>query len=322
MRRAARAVSAIGWLTLAGCVASGPAYDGPDDAAPAHAELAATPFFPQREYQCGPAALATLLAAGGIAVTPDELVPEVYLPARRGTLQVELVAATRARGRVPYLMAPDEAALFAELAAGRPVLVLQKLGAGPWPGWHYAVLIGYDRARGTVLLRSGMRERLEMSMQRFLWSWDRGGRWALLALEPGTLPARADVTRYVDAAAGLEAVGRLDEAARAYSAATSQWPDVALPWLGLANVAYAREDLVTAQRLYEQALVRDPRDIAARNNRAETLLRLGCPVSAAREIARAQEAARDSALEPAVAETAGRIAAASSADAAGCPIDE
>jgi tetratricopeptide (TPR) repeat protein len=322
MRRAARAVSAIGWLALAGCAATGPTYSGPDDAAPARVELVSTPFFPQRDYQCGPAALATLLTATGVAVTPDELVSEVYLPARRGSLQVELVAATRARGRLPYVMAPDEAALFAELAAGRPVLVLQKLGAGPWPGWHYAVLIGYDRERDTVLLRSGTKERLEMSIRRFLWSWERGERWALLALEPGTLPARADVTRYVDAAAGLEAVGRLDEAARAYSTATSQWPDAALPWLGLANVAYARDDLVSAQRLYEQALVRDPSDIAARNNRAETLLRLGCPAAAAREIASAQDAARGSALEAAVAETAGRIAAATASDSAGCPVEE
>jgi tetratricopeptide (TPR) repeat protein len=321
MRRAVRAVSAFGWLTLAGCVASGPAYQGPDEAGPAHVELAATPFFPQRDYQCGPAALATLLAAGGVAVTPDELVPEVYLPARRGSLQVELVAATRARGRLPYVTAPDEAMLFAELAAGRPVLVLQKLGAGPWPGWHYAVLIGYDRERETVLLRSGTQERLEMSMRRFFWTWERGGRWALLALEPGTLPARADVTRYVDAAAGLEAVGRLDEAGRAYSAASAQWPDAALPWLGLANVAYARDDLATAQRLYEQALVREPRDIAARNNRAETLLRLGCPAAAAREIARAQDVARGTTLESAVTETAERIAATTSTDAADCPVE-
>ena len=88
-------------------------------------------------------------------MTPDELVPEIYLPARRGSLQVELIAATRSRGRLPYLLAPSDDALFDELAAGRPVLVLQKLGAGPWPGWHYAVLVGYDRDRRSVLLRSG-----------------------------------------------------------------------------------------------------------------------------------------------------------------------
>ena len=120
-----------------------------------------------------------------------------------------------------------------------------------------------------------------MSVAQFLWSWDRGGRWAMVALEPGDLPADADLRRYVDAAAGLEAVGRSDDAARAYARQSQRWPDAPLPWLGLANVAYGRDDLVTAQWLYEEALARDPGDIAARNNRAESLLHLGCRSAAA-----------------------------------------
>jgi tetratricopeptide (TPR) repeat protein len=320
MRRAARAACAIGWLVLAGCAAPGPRHDVIGRIEPGQVELAATPFFPQSDYQCGPAALATVLAASNVEVTPEELVPEVYLPARRGSLQIELIAATRIRGRLPYVLAPEETALFAELAAGRPLLVLQKLGAGPWPGWHYAVLIGYDRDRETVVLRSGTKRRVEMSLRRFLWSWDRGGRWALLTLEPGDLPATADLHRYVDAAAGLEAAGRLDTAALAYQSATHRWPDAALPWLGLGNVSYAREELRAAQAQYREAIVRDPQDVAARNNRADTLLRLGCPEAAAHEIARAQEAARGGAFEAAVAETAQRVAAAGAAQPDDCPI--
>jgi tetratricopeptide (TPR) repeat protein len=322
MTVAARAACALGCLWLAGCAATGSHDALLDGVDPAQVELESTPFFPQSDYQCGPAALATVLAADAIDVTPDELVPEVYLPGRRGSLQVELIAATRARGRLPYLLPPQPDALLAELAAGRPVLVLQKLGAGPWPGWHYAVLVGYDRATGSVLLRSGTTRRLEMSARRFFWSWDRGGRWAMLALEPGAMPSRPDMRRYVDAAAGLEAVGRLDDAARAYRAASLRWPDASLPWLGLANVAYARNDLLTAQSLYEEALARDAADVAARNNHAEVLLQLGCRSAAQHEIALAQERARGGALEAAVAETAGRISASHSADAANCPAVE
>ena len=322
MTLVARAACALGSLWLAGCAATGPHDTVLEGVDPARIELDSTPFFPQSDYQCGPAALATVLAAGAIDVTPDELVSEVYLPGRRGSLQVELIAATRARGRLPYPLPPQGDALLAEVAAGRPVLVLQKLGAGPWPGWHYAVLVGYDRASDSVLLRSGTTRRLEMSAKRFFWSWDRGGRWAMLVLEPGALPARPDMRRYIDAAAGLEAVGRLDDAARAYRASSQRWPDASLPWLGLANVAYARNDLPTAQSLYEEALARDAADVAARNNHAEVLLQLGCRSAAEREIALAQERARGSALEAAVAETAERISASRSADAANCPTVE
>jgi hypothetical protein len=67
---------------------------------PERVELTEVPFFPQTEYQCGPAALATVLAASGAKVTPDELVPQVYLPERKGSLQVEMLAAARRHGLV------------------------------------------------------------------------------------------------------------------------------------------------------------------------------------------------------------------------------
>ena len=48
-----------------------------------------------------------------------------------------------------------------------------------------------------------------MSARNFLATWDRAERWALVALQPGTLPPAADFARYMEAVAGLEAV-RLD----------------------------------------------------------------------------------------------------------------
>ena len=44
---------------------------------PARAELTEVPFFPQEEYQCGPAALAMALNAAGLSVTPESLIEQV-----------------------------------------------------------------------------------------------------------------------------------------------------------------------------------------------------------------------------------------------------
>ncbi len=317
--RAVRALLALAALPIAGCVTTGlppaPGFAG----LPASVELDSTPFHPQAEYQCGPAALATVLAAADVPVDPLELVPEVYLPGREGSVQPELVAATRVRDRVPYVLPPRPEALFEQVAAGTPVLVLQKLGAGPWPGWHYAVLIGYDAGRGTVTLRSGTTRRLEEPAERFLLTWDRAGRWAMVALPPGTLPANPDFARYMEAAAGLEAVGRTDAAARAYEAAAAHWPDEALPLLGLANLAHARGDLQAAEAGFRAAVERAPDDVAARNNRAAVLLELGCPVAARTEIAVARTLAGDGPLAATVAASAERIEAAVGSDAPGCP---
>ena len=74
----------------------------------------------------------------------DELVAQIYLPERKGSLQPEIIAAVRRYDRVPYRIEPALPALLAELRAGRPVLILQNLGLRSLPRWHYAVVIGYS----------------------------------------------------------------------------------------------------------------------------------------------------------------------------------
>ena len=160
-------------LLAAGCATSGDQVRLPHGA-PSRIELDSVPFFPQSRYQCGPAALATVLVASGRPATPAELVDEVYLPARRGSLQLELQAATRQRGRIAYQIKPTLESLVAELTAGRPVLVLLNLGLGRWPIWHYAVVVGFDAERERFILRSGTTRRKEMRASRFAGAWRRG----------------------------------------------------------------------------------------------------------------------------------------------------
>jgi hypothetical protein len=322
-QRCVRAALVLGAALLAaGCAARGPLLEPRAAGAPAGpVELEATPFFPQQRYQCGPAALATVLVAAGVDTSDDALVPEVYLPGRQGSLQPELVAAVRRHDRLPYVLPPTIEAILAALDDGLPVLVLQKLGAGPLPGWHYAVVVGYDVERDRIVLRSGTEQRKMMSTRQFLATWDRAARWALVALPPGTLPPRPDFVRYMEAAAGLEAVGRHDSAMLAYAAAARQWPTEPLPQLALANLAHARGDLVAAEEGFHAAVRLDPGDAAARNNRAELLRQLGCPNLARQEIEVARALAASGPLSATVEATAAAIAAQPGSDAAGCPAD-
>ena len=71
-------------------------------------ELADVPFFAKEDYQCGPAALATVLAHNGVDVTPDRLASRLFVPERwpvwhYGTIsrQQTRVAAQHKRGRTP-----------------------------------------------------------------------------------------------------------------------------------------------------------------------------------------------------------------------------
>jgi hypothetical protein len=280
-------------------------------ALPSHVELEQTPFHPQTEHACGPAALATLLGAAGEAETPEALAREVFLPGREGAVQPEMAASLRAHGLLPYPISPDLDAVMAEVAAGRPVLVLQKLGFGPWPSWHYAVVVGYDTASGHFVLRSGTERRQSLRAAAFEATWGRADHWGLVALQPGTLPTDPDVTRYMGAAAGLEATGHLDDAARAYRAAAQHWPDEPLPWLGLANTAAYQKDWVAAELTYRRVLALEPGQAVAWNNRAEALRQLGCLDAARRVLDDASAAvATDDALRPALARTLAQVAAA------------
>jgi hypothetical protein len=268
---AASAVAALGIAALGvfGCAAA--------PQLPANArteELTAVPFFPQTEYQCGPAALATVLAHAGADVDAEALVREVYVEGLRGSLQPELLGATRRHGFIPYVIESEASALLGELADSRPVLVLQNLGLARVPVWHYAVVVGIQG--DNVILRSGTDERRIEPGARFLRSWQRGASWAFVVLEPGELPATATPDAYVRALAGAELL--LDRAAaeRGYRAALARWPGDPLVQFAAAAQRQAAGDYPEAMALYREVLASVPQHAAARNNLALLLAERGC----------------------------------------------
>lgn len=299
---------------LAGCAVARPvAFRAPEQAL----ELAATPFFAQTEHHCGPAALATVLAADGLPVTPEQLAPLIYVPGRKGSLQAEMIAASRRFQRLPLRLGPAPDELIAALQAGRPVLVLQNLGLRRWPLWHYAVLVGYDPGRAQFILRSGITQRETTSAARFLASWELAGRWAMVLAEPAEIPPFARAENWLAAAAPFESLGQIALAERAYEAATLRWPESSLAWQAAANARYARADRAGAEQALRRALALTPQAAAARNNLANLLLERGCPGAARAQLDALVEVPLN--LRSALDETRASINAAPTADAADCP---
>lgn len=247
--------------------------ESPPAGLPDRAEITATPFYPQERYQCGPAALATVLVHSGIAVAPETLVDQVYLPAREGSLQAEMLAATRRHGRVAYRLAPRLEDVLREITAGTPVVVLQNLAFSFAPRWHYAVAIGYDRTREDIVLRSGTTERLVMTLSNFERTWARSGYWAMVALPQDRLPATAREDEYVAAVVALERVSQ-EAARRAYAAALARWPTNFVARMGLGNTAYAAQDYSAAEAAYRRAAHDHPDAADAWNNLAQALIGL------------------------------------------------
>jgi tetratricopeptide (TPR) repeat protein len=273
LRRVAEIVClGLACLALGGCAllpAAAPAPTYPPGIA-SRAELTAVPFFPQEEYQCGPAALAMVLQAAGVARTPEQLSREVYLPAKEGSLQSDMLAATRRAGLVAVILPPNLGAIVQELAAGHAVVVLQNLGFDVFPRWHYAVVVGYDLRRHELVLRSGDRQRLVVSEGGFDASWSKSGRWALLAVPARELPASVGEDGYVAAAAVLERVAP-DRAREAYELVLSRWPQDLVARMGLGNLAYGARDLGKAEAQYRLAAAEHADSGDAWNNLAQVL---------------------------------------------------
>lgn len=277
--------AAVLWALLAGCAGQAVRWPQPSAGLPPRRIIADVPFFAQEQYQCGPAALAMVLAWSGLNVTPADLTEKVYTASLQGSLQPAMVAATRRLGRLAYVIRGPEA-LLREVAAGRPVIVLQNLGLAWAPMWHYAVVIGYDMAAGEVSLHTGVSAQRSIRWPLFLNTWSRGDFWGLLVLGATELPATAEEESFVQAAIGLENAKRFGEAAKAYRTALARWPGNLAALMGLGNSAYAQGDLAAAEASFREAAQTHPQSGAAWNNLAHVLMkqgRRGAALEAARQ---------------------------------------
>ena len=241
---------------------------------PVSVELESVPFYPQDDYQCGPATLAMALSWSGPAVTPDELKDQVYTPSRKGSLQLAMIGATRRHGKIAYEISDSES-IFAEIAAGHPVIILQNLGLSWLPVWHYAVVIGYDVSEQDVILRSGTTKRKVMAYYLFDKTWARSNYWGLLVLEPNQIPERASEIKYLRAVLGLEKSRQFRAAATGYQTALTRWPGSLNALLGLGNSYYSLRDLKGAENVFREATELHPQSAAAFNNLAYVLLEQG-----------------------------------------------
>lgn len=277
VRRNAGALALV--AALSGCASMVPQTMALRDAWPqgvglSH-EIADVPFFPQQEYQCGPAALATALVHTGVKLVPEDLVPLVYLPARQGSLQVEMLAASRRYSRVSYVLAPRMANLLREVSAGNPVIVLQDTGAGPVTNWHYAVVVGFDYPAGELYLRSGENRREAVPFTVFEVTWKRSAYWAMVAMAPGRLPETAAESSYLAAITAMDRVGEDGAVKQAYQGFLARWPDNEAAVIGLANRHYNSGDLRETERLLRAASARNPDSVPVLNNLAQVLSDLG-----------------------------------------------
>lgn len=136
------------------------------------------PFYPQEEYQCGPASLASILNYRGAAVTPEEVAKKIYSQTAKGTLTVDMVLYANSKGLEASHYSGGLDDLRKKIDSDQPLIVLVDYGFSIVQANHFMVVVGYNDYG--VIVNSGKNEKKFIPSDDFLKSWERTKFWTLL----------------------------------------------------------------------------------------------------------------------------------------------
>ena len=210
------------------------------------------PYVLQDEGDCGPVVLWSVLEWHGYNVSLEALRTATLTPAGEGTLPANMVSASRHQGVLAVPLG-SMMRLVQEIDHGLPVVALLNRGFSWWPSWHYVAVLGYDLGEQTFTLYDGDAEPVTMPMTYFERHWELADFWGMTLSPPDRLPVSARENSVMTAAAGLEAVGKLAPAGKAYQAILDKWPDSLGGLFGSANLAAKDGDLYKAMAFLERA---------------------------------------------------------------------
>jgi tetratricopeptide (TPR) repeat protein len=142
------------------------------------------------------------------------------------------------------------------------------------------VVIGIAPDGDYVILRSGTERRRQSRARDFLRSWEMAGKWGVVVLSPGQMPASTTPWRLLAAVAQAEPMLSIASRKRAYRAALDRWPENITARFGYAHALHAAGELTAAESRYREIVNLYPRHAAALNNLAEVLADRGCHAKA------------------------------------------
>ena len=138
------------------------------------------PFVRQTEYDCGPAALAGILAFYDRPVDLETITASIYLPKLRGTLPMDLERYAKDAGLKTASSDGTTDDLKSAVRSNTPIICLLDLGLGPYRQPHYVTIIGFDDGNGLFIMHDGVTPDRTMSYEGFEEKWARAGRWMIV----------------------------------------------------------------------------------------------------------------------------------------------
>jgi ABC-type bacteriocin/lantibiotic exporter with double-glycine peptidase domain len=145
------------------------------------------PFYPQDEYMCGPAALASVIGYYGRAGGMEDVAKEVYSEKLKGTLPMDLLIYAREKGFEVKYYKGSVSNIKESLTRREPLILFLNLGYGFYPVGHYIVAVGMDEKAGVVFAHSGTEKEQAFTMKELEKSWSKTG-YSTLLVRPKARP--------------------------------------------------------------------------------------------------------------------------------------
>jgi hypothetical protein len=135
------------------------------------------PFYPQEDFQCGPASLAGVLNYWKTPVTPVDISREIFSASAKGTFTIDMLLYAQKKGldAIDYIGGMED--LKVKVSQGYPVVVLVDNGFYVYQAEHFMVVVGYNNEG--VIVNSGRLEKVLIKEDAFLKSWKRTKYWTL-----------------------------------------------------------------------------------------------------------------------------------------------
>ncbi|MGS2719091.1 PA2778 family cysteine peptidase [Paraglaciecola aestuariivivens] len=249
------------------------------------------PFYPQQAFYCGPTTLSEVLNFNGFDTAPEQIAPQLFIPGREGSLQLEMVSAARTFGMLAYAKPSSLTELFYLVEHNVPVIVFQNLGTTWIPMWHYAVVIGFDQQQQQVILHTGVTRQHSMSYDLFERVWQRAGYWSLALLPPEQDYEFLEPFTYIGAAYDLLSLGYEKQGLAHLENATKLWPNQWLSYFLLGN--YYLDKSSEAITWFERGFKLAKNNTEYLNNYSYALANQGCLIEANQLITQALNLAPD-----------------------------
>lgn len=138
------------------------------------------PFVKQKDWFCGPAAMASVMRFYGRSISQEEIAKEVYTPKLKGALISDMEYYARNMGYKAETKNGDLNMLIYFINEGVPPIVLVDIGKWIVSQPHYYVVYGYNKSKNTFLLNTGYESNQEISFSKLDKEWEKMNRLMLV----------------------------------------------------------------------------------------------------------------------------------------------